>query len=78
MLRYGREEAQKHAYFPNKEFCPKCGYECSSHDEAVELAYYARREAQQKARAQQAKQGGCLLLFFALPAGFIAFALLGY
>jgi len=73
-LRYGREEAQKYAYFPNREICPKCGYECDSYDEAVETAYYARCDARQKARARQANQGGCMLLFFALPAGLGALA----
>lgn len=73
-LRYGHEEAQKYAYFPNREICPKCGYECDSYDEAVETAYYARCDARQKARARQANQSGCMLLFFALPAGLGALA----
>ncbi len=73
-LRYGHEEAQKYAYFPNREICPKCGYECDSYDEAVETAYYARCDDRQKARARQANQGGCMLLFFALPAGLGALA----
>jgi hypothetical protein len=65
-LRYGREEAQKHAYYPNKEFCPRCGYDCESYDKAVEESYYARNRARDLARAERMSRPGCLLLVFAI------------
>ena len=68
MLRYGHEAAQKSAYFPNKEVCPRCGYDSDSRDEAVEMAYYKRAAAKPQYRGLQPTQQGCLLVILAIPA----------
>jgi hypothetical protein len=72
-LRLGSEAASKFSYRPNKEVCPKCGYDRESFENRskstdVTLAHYARMDARRKAALEKARGSGCLLLLFTITA----------
>lgn len=67
-LRYGYAEAQKYAYYPYREFCPKCGYECDSSDERIDAAFYQRRSLREQRRLNSHQSSGCILFLVAFPA----------
>lgn len=68
-LRLGSEAAAKYAYKPNKEVCPKCGYDPesigyfdSSKTTEITMEFFRRRDARKRAEQARVQGNGCLLV----------------
>jgi len=73
-LRYGVEEARENGYYPYEEFCPVCGYNTLTNDDATNALCLKkgrgirirREEARKQKRNNDMFQMGLFIFFTAL------------